>query len=91
MTNVSSTPDRSGAKTAEEFAGKAADFAERTSEEVQRVANSVANQSREATEQLQEVAQNFKNAVDKSVNDQPLTTLAVAAGLGFVIGALWKS
>ena len=29
--------------------------------------------------------------VDKSVKEQPLTTLAVAAGIGFVIGALWKS
>lgn len=92
--NMSSTTEHTGertAKTAEELTAKAADFAERTSEEVQRVANNVASQSREATEQLQEVAQNFKSAVDKSVNDQPLTTLAVAAGLGFVIGALWKS
>jgi ElaB/YqjD/DUF883 family membrane-anchored ribosome-binding protein len=44
-----------------------------------------------ATEQIQVVADNFKSAVDKSVKEQPLTTLAVAAGLGFVIGALWKS
>lgn len=91
MTNFSSTTERTGEKTAKDFAEKAADFAERTSEEVQRVANSAASQTREATEQFQDVAQNFKSAVDKSVNDQPLTTLAIAAGLGFVIGALWKS
>lgn len=94
MTNFSSTTDRAserGAKAADEMAGQAADFAERTSEEIQRVAQNVVDQGREASEQIQEVAQNFKTAVDKSVKDQPLTTLAVAAGVGFVIGALWKS
>ena len=38
-----------------------------------------------------EVAGNLKGAVDKSVKDQPMATLAVAAALGFVLGALWKS
>ena len=42
-------------------------------------------------ERVQEVAGNFKGAVDKSVKDQPMATLAVAAVLGFVLGALWKS
>jgi ElaB/YqjD/DUF883 family membrane-anchored ribosome-binding protein len=37
------------------------------------------------------VAGNLKGAVDKSVKDQPMTTLAVAAAVGFVLGALWKS
>lgn len=94
MTNISSTTDRAGErgeKAAEDLASKAADFAERTSDEIQRVAQNVAGQGREASEQIQEVAQNFKTAMDKSVKDQPLTTLAVAAGVGFVIGALWKS
>lgn len=94
MTNISSTTrgaGERGGKTADELADKAADFAERTGEEIQRVAKNVADQGREASEQVQEVAHNFKTAVDKSVKDQPLTTLAVAAGLGFVIGALWKS
>jgi len=34
---------------------------------------------------------NVKTAVDKSIKDQPMTTLAVAAAVGFVLGALWKS
>ena len=40
---------------------------------------------------MQKVAGNFKSAVDKSVKDQPMATLAVAAAVGFVVGALWKS
>lgn len=91
MANTSSTTTRGVGGTADELADKATDFAERTGEEIQRVARNVAEQGRETSEQFQEVAQNFKTAVDKSVKDQPLTTLAVAAGIGFVIGALWKS
>jgi ElaB/YqjD/DUF883 family membrane-anchored ribosome-binding protein len=60
-------------------------------QDVESAARSFADQGRQATEQVQIVAENFKSAVDKSVRDQPLTTLAMAAGLGFVIGALWKS
>jgi ElaB/YqjD/DUF883 family membrane-anchored ribosome-binding protein len=33
----------------------------------------------------------LKSAVDKSLKDQPMATLALAAALGFVLGAIWKS
>ena len=55
------------------------------------VASRVAEQGREAGERVQEVAGNFKGAVDRSVKDQPMATLAMAAVVGFVLGALWKS
>ncbi len=45
----------------------------------------------QAKQQVGEVAGNVKGAIDKSIKDQPLTTLLLAAGVGFVIGALWKS
>src|SRR5215467_6455610 len=70
-------------KATDQF-GKAADQAER-------MANRVAEQGREAGERMQEVAGNMKGALDKSVKDQPMATLAVAAMVGFVLGALWKS
>jgi ElaB/YqjD/DUF883 family membrane-anchored ribosome-binding protein len=38
-----------------------------------------------------EVAGNFRQAVDRSTKDQPMTTLVMAAALGFVLGAIWKS
>ena len=40
---------------------------------------------------MQEVAGNFKGAVDRRSKDQPMATLAMAAVVGFVLGALWKS
>jgi ElaB/YqjD/DUF883 family membrane-anchored ribosome-binding protein len=60
-------------------------------ERAESVANRVAGQGREAGERVQEVAGNFKTALDKSVRDQPMATLATAAMVGFVLGALWKS
>ena len=70
-------------KTTEQL-GKVADQAER-------MANRVAEQGRDAGERMQEVAGNFKGALDKSLKEQPMATLAMAAILGFVLGALWKS
>jgi ElaB/YqjD/DUF883 family membrane-anchored ribosome-binding protein len=54
-------------------------------------ARAVGEQGREMTEQVQVVAENFKTALDKSIREQPVTTLALTAAVAFVIGALWKS
>ena len=70
-------------KATDQF-GKAVDQAER-------VASRVSEQGREAGERMQEVAGNFKGALDKSIKDQPMATLASAAIVGFVLGAMWKS
>ena len=53
--------------------------------------SSLSDRGREVGDNLQQVATNIKSAVDRSLRDQPLTTLGVAAVVGFVIGALWKS
>jgi ElaB/YqjD/DUF883 family membrane-anchored ribosome-binding protein len=70
---------------------KATDQFSRAADSVENVAGKIAEQGRVAGEQVQEVAGNIKGAVDKSVKDQPMATLAMAAALGFVLGALWKS
>jgi ElaB/YqjD/DUF883 family membrane-anchored ribosome-binding protein len=58
---------------------------------VEDAASKVAEQGREAGDRVQQVAGNMKSAVDKSVHDQPMATLAIAAVVGFVLGAIWKS
>jgi len=75
----------------ERMADKATDQFNRVADQMEGVASRVAAEGREAGEKVQEVAGNFKGAVDKSVKDQPMATLAMAAALGFVLGALWKS
>ena len=73
------------------MADKAKDQFRSVADQAEDVANRVAEQGREAGERVQEVAGNFKGAVDRSVKDQPMATLAMAAVVGFVLGALWKS
>lgn len=81
-------------KSTEQFgrmADKATDQFSRAADVVEGVAGRVVEQGREASERVQEVAGNMRTAVDQSVKDQPMATLAVAAAVGFVLGALWKS
>ena len=75
----------------EKMANKATDQFHKAADAVEDVAGRAAEQGRAAGQQVQEVAGNIKGAVDKSVKDQPMATLAVVAALGFVLGALWKS
>ena len=41
-------------------------------------------------EQAQEAVKNFKPYVEKSMREQPVATLAVAAIIAFVLGAMWR-
>jgi ElaB/YqjD/DUF883 family membrane-anchored ribosome-binding protein len=39
---------------------------------------------------VREVGSTFVGAVDKLVTKRPYTTLAMAVGLGFLVGATWR-
>jgi len=56
----------------------------------QEMASDVAEHARRYGEKAQDTAQQFKPFVDRSLRDQPMTTLAAAAVIGFLLGALWK-
>ncbi len=79
------------ASTVHDLRDKAGDQIGKMADHVESAAKSIAEQGREAGENVQQVAGNIKSAVDTSVKDQPMATLAVAAALGFVLGAIWKS
>jgi len=70
---------------------KATDQFKKVADRVEGVASATADQIREVGDRTGEVADNFKTALDKSVKGQPMATLAMAAAVGFVLGALWKS
>lgn len=74
-----------------EIKDKATDAFGNAAKTAENAAHRVAEQGREVGENFQEVAGNIKGAVDRSVKDQPMATLAVAALMGFVLGAIWKS
>jgi ElaB/YqjD/DUF883 family membrane-anchored ribosome-binding protein len=75
----------------ERMAEKATDQFRGMADTAEHVVDRVSEQGREVSEQMQEVAGNMKGAIDKSVKEQPMATLALAAMVGFVLGALWKS
>ena len=70
---------------------KAADSVRGVADQAGQVAGRVADQAREVGDAFQGVSGNVKDAVDKSLKDQPMATLAVVAVLGFILGAIWKS
>jgi ElaB/YqjD/DUF883 family membrane-anchored ribosome-binding protein len=68
----------------EELKGKAKQTFEAASDRAQEMAG-------DARQQVEEVAGNVKGALHTSVREQPIATLLMAAAVGFVVGALWKS
>ena len=70
---------------------KATDQFGRAADQAEDMANRVAEQGRETAERMQDAAGNVRGAVNKSMKEQPMATLVLAAIVGFVLGALWKS
>jgi ElaB/YqjD/DUF883 family membrane-anchored ribosome-binding protein len=76
---------------ASDLKDKATDQFKKAADRAESMAAGAADQMREVGDRAGEVAGNVKGAVDKSVKDQPMATLVMAAAVGFVLGALWKS
>lgn len=89
--SLARTAGDSMADTASNLAEKAGETFESAKTAASDAASGAMERGREAGRQFDAVATNLKGAVDKSVRDQPMATLAVAALAGFVLGAIWKS
>jgi|EndMetStandDraft_8_1072994.scaffolds.fasta_scaffold75721_2 ElaB/YqjD/DUF883 family membrane-anchored ribosome-binding protein len=70
---------------------KAADMTEKVAAQVESTVSDLADRGREASRSVRDVADNFGTALDRSLERQPMTTLAMAVAVGFVLGALWKA
>jgi ElaB/YqjD/DUF883 family membrane-anchored ribosome-binding protein len=53
------------------------------------VISDVRDHGKEAVEAVADVRDNMQTAIDRSLKDRPYTTLALAVGFGFLLGALW--
>lgn len=82
---------RLGRSTAEEAKDAVGQQAQRVASQVEGAAHAVAEQGRQMQDNVAVVTNNFRMAFEKSMRDQPFTTLAMAAGIAFVLGAIWKS
>lgn len=85
------TGTRDYQSAADSLKDKAQSTYDNVSRQVSDAADSAVQQGREVSENMGEVAHNFRSAFEKSMREQPVTTLAMAAGVAFILGALWKS
>jgi ElaB/YqjD/DUF883 family membrane-anchored ribosome-binding protein len=88
--DYSTTVDKPAGDRVQSAADAAVDKAAEVAANAQELAGKVMEQAREYTDQAQEAVKNFKPFVEKSMKERPMATLAVAAAVGLVLGALWK-
>jgi ElaB/YqjD/DUF883 family membrane-anchored ribosome-binding protein len=79
------------AGTTEEMIDKASETARGAADQASDLAERAVDRGREAATSVKEVTGTMKEALDTSLKNQPMATLAVAVALGFVLGALWRS
>jgi ElaB/YqjD/DUF883 family membrane-anchored ribosome-binding protein len=62
----------------------------RIKDNVDAIISGAGEKGREAREAVLDVTENFTDALEESLQARPLTTLALAIGVGFVFGATWR-
>ena len=67
----------------DDMGAKATDQLGKVTENAQELAGQLAEQAQEAVKKL-------KPYVEKQMKEQPMATLAVAAAIGLLLGAMWK-
>ena len=78
---------RAGAK-ATATAGAAAK--ENMKARLEQSAIEVDEKTREAVQSVREVRDTFADALSKSIESHPYTTLAIVGGIGLLVGAIWR-
>jgi ElaB/YqjD/DUF883 family membrane-anchored ribosome-binding protein len=72
------------------FAAKGTASWQRAKSDLDGVISDAGEKGREAIGAVREVGDNVVDAFDKSLKQRPYTALALAAGLGFLFGAIWR-
>ena len=86
---VAHTAD-AAAKDMHDLADTAADKLKDATDRAQEMAGKVAEQAQAYGEKAQELMGQVKPYIEKSIKEQPMATLAVAAAIGVALGAMWK-
>ena len=60
-----------------------------TRAQVRGVVSDAQDKGRQTVEAVTDVRDNMSRAIDKSLEERPYTTLLMAVGIGFLLGALW--
>ncbi len=70
--------------------GKGNQAWQRAKSSVEGVISDAEAKGMEAVGAVREVGDNLVDAIDESLEKRPYTTLALAAGIGFLFGAMWR-
>ena len=70
---------------------KVSDTLQSATDQASELAGRAMEQGREVSAMAQKARGAMREALDTSLKQQPMVTLAVAGALGFLLGALWKS
>ena len=57
---------------------------------VEGVVSDVSAKGQDAVDAVQEASERVVDAIDDSLRTRPYTTLAIALGIGFLFGAMWR-
>ena len=88
---MKNNPQTGAGARAEKAADTAANVTDRVASQVDTAVSDLTQRGREASKSVRDVAENFGSALDRSLDRQPMTTVAMAVAVGFVLGALWKA
>jgi ElaB/YqjD/DUF883 family membrane-anchored ribosome-binding protein len=77
-------------ESGDEAVGEAKAQLRRIKDNVDAIISGAGEKGREAREAVLDVTENFTDAIEESLQARPLTTLALAIGVGFVFGATWR-
>jgi ElaB/YqjD/DUF883 family membrane-anchored ribosome-binding protein len=72
------------------FAAKGNAAWSRARSNVESVVSDVSAKGQEAVDAVQEAGDRVIDAIDDSLRTRPYTTLAIALGIGFLFGAMWR-
>ena len=76
---------------ADQIGQRVSSAAERVSDTVGALTATAQEKGAVAASSTKEVAGNLRDALTDSARSQPITTVALAMGAGFLLGAIWKS
>jgi ElaB/YqjD/DUF883 family membrane-anchored ribosome-binding protein len=90
MAQISQHVSKLLSATGDQAARKARYQMNRAKQSVDGVLSEAGDIGSEAADAMREVRDTLADAVEESVQNRPFTTLALALGAGFVIGAVWR-
>jgi len=76
---------------ADQIGQRVSSAAERVSDRVGALSATAQEKGAIAADSTKEVAGNLRDALTDSARSQPITTIALAVGAGFLLGAIWRS